>query len=142
MEPAITKVLAIENNASLSDLLKSLLNESGLDLIGEANNADQALEMLAECTPDVIVMDIHLPDRCGLEIIPLVLERVPHAKIILLTDQDDLRYEKAAEEKGAHVCLRKDLIATALVMSIKWALETPFVQNPGDEFLFLMKEKV
>jgi DNA-binding NarL/FixJ family response regulator len=120
---------------------EALLEEPGLEVIGEASSVDHALRMLREAVPDVIIMDICLPERGGLEITPLLLEQAPQARVILLTEQGDSRYQRAAASNGASACVRKDLIATALVGTVKMVLEASFGARQ-DEPLSLMKEKL
>ena len=136
------KFLSVEHNNALGNLIKqALVSVPTLELAWETTTVAQALGVLREATPAVIILDIHLPDMCGLDAIPLMLERAPQAKVILLTDEDDVRYQRAAESNGVHACLRKDFIATALVMSIKRVLGTRFAQNQGDDMHF-MKERM
>ena len=118
-----TRLLLAENHGPLAGLLKeTLLGEPGLELIGEAVNAQAALALLAEARPDVVILDLNLPDMCGLEAIPLLLEGMPSAKVLLLTDQDDQRYQQAAARNGASACVRKDRIASDLVPAVRRAL--------------------
>jgi len=136
------KVLSVQENTALASLMKQALSsEPELELAWETTSVSQALNVLSKVTPDVIIMDIHLSEMCGLDAIPRMLEQAPQAKVILLTDEDDRRYQRAATSNGAHACIRKDLIATALVMSIRKVLKTPFGRSQGDELL-LMKENV
>jgi DNA-binding NarL/FixJ family response regulator len=114
------KLLIVENNTSLVDMMKAVSSgEPGLEVIGVAGSASAALRMLREAVPDVIVTDIHLPDMSGLDVTSRMLEKAPQVKVILLTDEGDLRYQGAATRNGASACLRKDLIATDLVATVK-----------------------
>ena len=117
---ASIKLVSVEPHPSLSDQIRqSLLNVLGFEIIGEARNAAQAVNLLTDRVPDVVITDIHLPDMCGLQAIPLLLGKAPQAQVILLTDQDDERYAKAAEKYGASACLRKDMIGTGLPRLVK-----------------------
>jgi DNA-binding NarL/FixJ family response regulator len=121
MVPA--KLLLIESHPSLARLLReALLKESGLELIGEANSARAALALLEVVNPDVVILDLNLTDMCGLEVIPLLLKRASSSRVILLIDQDDQRYYQTAVRKGAWACIRKALVATDLVPTVKRAL--------------------
>jgi len=114
------KLLLVESHTSLARLLKeTLLKESGLELIGEATSAQAALVLLRGVNPDIVILDLNLADMCGLEAIPLILERVPSTRVILLVDQDDPRYHETAARKGASDCLHKALLATELIPAVK-----------------------
>lgn len=117
------KLLSIENHASLASVLREMiLREPGLELVGEAGSAATALELLPQVEPDAVILDINLPDMCGLEVIPLILAQLPSTRVILLTSHDDPRYQQAAAEKGACACIRKELIATCLIPAVKQSL--------------------
>lgn len=119
------ELFSIENTPFLSSSIDRLLDESGFTLVGSATSVRQALGMLARHAPDVVIIDIHLPDMCGLDAIPLVLQQAPRAKIILLTDHNDARYQQAATENGAQACLKKTRIGSDLVPLLKQIMETP-----------------
>ena len=118
------KLLVVEPSVSLANSLRQVLvNDCGLELVGQVSSATQALGFLACLRPDVIVMDVQLPDMGVLEAISLTIEKSPQVKIILLADHSESRYLTAALRYGASACLRKDLIATDLVRVVKIALK-------------------
>lgn len=136
------KLLSVQHNTALASLLKQALSsEPELELAWETASVSQALHVLSEVAPDAIILDIHPPDMCGLKAIPLMLGRAPRAKVILLIDEDDTRYQRAAKSNGVHACLRKDAIATALVALVERVLAIPFAQSQSDELL-LVKERM
>ncbi len=112
-----------------------------MQVVGEAGTVDQALVLMQDRVPEILIVDIHLPDLCGLEAIPLALAKAPRAKVILLTDEDDPRYQRAAESNGVHTCIRKDLIANALVTLVRQWSEKPRAPSQSTELL-LMKERM
>jgi DNA-binding NarL/FixJ family response regulator len=117
------KVLIVESNPALANLLTQIFSVTrDLELVGAAPRAARALELLAATRADVVVMDALLPDMGILEAISLALEKSPHAKIILLTDDAESRYQIAAARYGASACIRKDRIATDLIQVVLAAL--------------------
>jgi DNA-binding NarL/FixJ family response regulator len=82
-----------------------------------------ALSGLLTNQVDAVIVDLNVDDMCGLGAIPLILEKAPSSKVILLIDQDDHRYYEAAAKKGACACVRKHLIATELVPTLYDVLE-------------------
>lgn len=114
------KLLVVEPSVSLANSLRRVLdNGCGPELVGHAPSATYALGLLACSHPDVVVMDVLLPDMGVLEAISLAIEKSPQVKIILLADHSESRYLTAALRYGASACLRKDQIATQLVPLIR-----------------------
>ncbi len=119
MGPSI-KLLCVENHGPLARLIQEVLEkEPGLAVVGQAESICAALELLDELWPDVVILELHLPDMCALEAIPLFRQRAPQVRVILLTDHDDPRYDQAAADRGAVGCVRKDLLATHLAPIVK-----------------------
>ncbi|MBI5650329.1 MAG: response regulator transcription factor [Chloroflexi bacterium] len=117
------KLLIVESNPALANVLKQIfLATRDLELVGAVTSATRALQVLAETRADVVVMDALLPDMGILEAISLALEKSPYAKIILLTDGAESRYQIAAMRYGASACIRKDRIATDLIQVVLAAL--------------------
>ncbi|MBI4786014.1 MAG: response regulator transcription factor [Chloroflexi bacterium] len=115
MEITRIKLVSVEPHPSLCEQIRRALQRVlGFEIIGEAPNAEQAVKLLADRAPDVVIADIHLPDMCSLQAVPLWLGKAPQAQVILLTDEDDERYTRAAKKNGASACLRKDRIGTGL----------------------------
>jgi DNA-binding NarL/FixJ family response regulator len=115
------QVLIVEHNPSLSHLLMQVLvGEHEFELVGHASQVTHALRSLSVKQPDIIVLDVLLPDMGVLEAISLLIERSPRAKIILLADRDEARYHRSAVRYGATACIRKDHIATQLIPLVKY----------------------
>ncbi len=112
------RLLLVEHNAPLTCQIRQICREAGLAVVGEATCAAHAFALIPQIAPDVILMDVLLPDMGVLEAIPLALAHAPAAKVILLADDDETRYQSATERIGACACLRKDLIATELAQLV------------------------
>lgn len=90
-----------------------------LELIAEADNGDSALEQIEQLAPDLVMLDIAMPGRDGLEVLKLSreLEQVP--EIIVVTSYDDNAYLERALELGASAYLLKDSASEELVSCLK-----------------------
>lgn len=120
-------VLIVEDNPALRITLKSLLSFQFPSLeVGEASSGAEALSEFRAKAPFLIIMDIRLPDKSGLEITREIKQKSPETEIIILTSHDMPEYREAALLCGAsHFMTKGDvgigeitsLVASALKMS-------------------------
>ena len=90
----------------IAELLK---HRKDVEVVGEASDGLEALEVARETLPDVILMDIQMPKCDGLEGIVLIKREMPHVKIIMLTASDDNQHLFKAIKSGAQGYLLKNL---------------------------------
>ena len=81
---------------------------SDVEIVGEADGADAALEALAAAAPDVVLLDAMMPKVDGYELAPQVREVVPGARLVLLTAHVDDMVRSRAEQAGIDHVLGKD----------------------------------
>lgn len=86
-----------------------LVRRPDMEVVGEANNGEEALEVAREVLPDVILMDINMPVCNGLEATRHIKREMPHVKIVMLTVSDDDKHLFEAIKSGAQGYLLKDL---------------------------------
>jgi two-component system, NarL family, response regulator NreC len=112
--------LIADDNPLVRSAIRLLL-ESHFDWIicGEAANGFEAVEQAAALKPNVILLDISMPDLDGLTAVPLIRQRAPEAEIIILTLHESLDMARTAASKGATVYIAKSLITDALVPAIE-----------------------
>ena len=111
---AMTLVIA-DDHALFRDSLKSLLIASGLEVIGEAANGAEAVEQARSARPDVILMDLAMPEMDGLTATRLISAELPEVKVVILTasTEDEDLFE--AIKSGAEGYLLKDLEADPFI---------------------------
>lgn len=106
MEP--TSILIVDDHAVLRMGLASLLNnQPGFKVVADAENADEALAKAAQHHPDVVVMDLMIPGRNGVEITRELIAREPNAEILVLTSYSTSTGIAAAIEAGAKGAILK-----------------------------------
>ena len=96
-----------------------LSKEPGWEICGEASDAAQALQKASELSPDLILLDISMPDGSGLEAARQIRQKIPHVKILMMSHHDATQFEKSAIESGADGCIDKARLALDLVAMIK-----------------------
>ena len=90
-----------------------------MEIVGEAANGRQAIDRAIELQPDIILMDIAMPDMNGLEATERIKKQWPQARVLLLTVHDDREYLFHALDAGASGYVLKEAEAQELVMAIQ-----------------------
>src|SRR5687768_291072 len=87
------RVVLVDDHTMLRHGLRQTLLEHGLDVIGEASNGRSGAELAIELKPDVVVMDLDMPQMNGIEATRAIIEREPGARILVFTvstNEDDV----------------------------------------------------
>jgi two-component system response regulator NreC len=120
IEPATLKVLVVDDHAVVRTGLKLLLNtEDGIEVVGEAANADEAILRAKLLEPDIVLMDVVMPGRSGIEATAELHELLPETKVLMLSMQDDPSYVRQAFAAGAHGYVLKEAADTELVRAVR-----------------------
>jgi len=117
--PAPIRVLVVDDHALFRRGLEMVLaQEPDIDVVGEAGDGAEAVELAADLLPDVILMDIRMPRRSGIEACSAIKEVVPSAAIVMLTISDEEADLFEALKAGATGYLLKEIsideVATAI----------------------------
>ena len=114
------RVLIVDDHAVVRAGLALLLNaEEDLETVGEAGTAKDAIFEARSSKPDVILLDVVMPDQSGLEVVPQLLREQPETKVLMLSMQDDPRYVREAFEAGASGYVLKEAADVELVAAIR-----------------------
>ena len=114
------KVLLVDDQQILAEGIKSVLETSReVEVVGIASDGVQAVEKCALLKPDVVLMDIRMPNMNGMVATKRIKEAHENIKIIVLTTFDDSDYILSAINNGASGYLLKDIGATALIDAVK-----------------------
>jgi len=126
------KVLVVDDQSLVRQGLRALLElESDLDVVGEAENGQVAINLIPKLCPDVILMDIRMPVVDGVAATKEITQNFPNIKILVLTTFDDDEYVAAAIKYGAMGYLLKDTPSEELAAAIR-ALHKGYTQlGPG-----------
>ena len=104
MEGMDHTVLIVDDQAAFRRLARALLEADGFVVVGEAGDAAQALEAAHRLAPDVVLLDVRLPDASGVEVARLMLAWSAPPTVVLTSTAD---YERAAGECGAQGFISK-----------------------------------
>ena len=100
------------------------------EIVGTAGNGRELLRRSSDLKPDVVVLDIGMPDMNGIEAARQIATLVPKAKIVFVTQQLDADYVRAAFQAGGHGYVSKQSASTELLAAIQMALEGKYYVTP------------
>jgi len=105
------RIVIADDHALFRDSLRSLLAARDMDVVGEARTGKEAIELAWKLKPDVVLMDLMMPEMDGLEATKRLAAELPEVKVIVLTASDDESNLFEAIKSGAKGYLLKDLEA-------------------------------
>ena len=113
------KLLIVDDNDLFVSALEGLLeSEASLQVVGRAADGAAAAELAADLQPDVVLMDLSMPNVDGFEATALIREESPETAIVVLTGSDDPADQERAKTAGAAGYVTKDRILGELVSTI------------------------
>ncbi|MBP7964343.1 MAG: response regulator transcription factor [Caldilineaceae bacterium] len=116
---SIRIVLADDHPVVRMGLRALLESEPDIQVVGEANNGVEALELVASLTPDIVIMDISMPEMDGMEATRRIRDSFPETKVLILTVHAQERYLFPVLKAGAAGYVLKSTIDTRLVDAIR-----------------------
>jgi DNA-binding NarL/FixJ family response regulator len=118
-------VLTVDDDHVFRRVLNGLLvQDAAFDLVGEADNGEEAVRAALELQPDVVLMDITMPQVNGLDATRRIKACQPGTKVVILTVHNDVNYEHAAMENGADAFIPKKRLGSDLLPTIHRLLES------------------
>lgn len=114
------RLLLADDHAVLRAGLRVLLNaQPDMEVVGEAGDGHEAVYKARELKPDIILLDITMPGKGGLEVIAEIIEENPGIKVLVLTMHDDESYLKKVLKSGASGYVLKKVADTELLSAIR-----------------------
>ncbi len=114
------RVLIVEDQAVVREGLAAILSyQSDIEVVGQAKDGIEAVEMLEGALPDVILLDLVMPRQDGLTTIPILKEKLPDVHILVLTSFADNERVYQAIKSGAEGYMLKDATHTQLLQGIR-----------------------
>lgn len=114
------RVLVVDDHAILRDGIRSLLEtQEDIRVVGEASNGREAVERVKELLPDVVLMDVAMPEMNGLEATQVIKSQYPQVQVLILTQHDDQEYVEPLLRAGASGYVLKRSGGHEVLMAIR-----------------------
>ena len=133
-------IVIVDDHELLRTGTRQILSEAeGMEVVAEAADAAQAIEAVSATRPDIVLVDIRLPDRNGIELAKLIIEQSPSTRVVILSAYDDEDYVRAAMDAGVAGYLLKTMPGDELVRAVRAAasgvtvLDSAVTSNLGRE---------
>lgn len=136
----MAKILIVDDESSILESLEMFLGEKGHEVY-KAASGGEGVDLFGRCTPDVVILDIRLPDLNGLDVLSQMQGNNPPAKVIMMTAFHDMETTIQAMKRGAYDYIHKPLDADEVEKSVERALhvlevdrQTPVVENRSKDY--------
>jgi two-component system response regulator NreC len=114
------RVILVDDHPVVRSGLRHVLDSAeGIEVVGEAGDSQHAIFEARAKKPDVVLLDVVMPGRSGIETIPDVLRDAPDAKVLILSMQDDPHYVREAFAAGASGYILKEAADTDLITAVR-----------------------
>lgn len=128
----IIRILIVDDQNLIRETIQMYLEqEPDLKVVGYAEDGNGALEQIAQLDPDVVILDLEMPDMDGLTAIQIIRDRFKDLKILVLSSHDDQEHINQAIEAGAKGYLTKGTPATELAQAVRSVKQGYFQLGPG-----------
>jgi DNA-binding NarL/FixJ family response regulator len=126
------RLMLVDDHAVLRDGLRNIISlVDDIEVVGEAVSGDDALLQVEKCKPDMILMDINMPMKNGVEVTGILKKKYPHIKILVLTMHSHEEYFMSAIREGADGYLLKDAPSDQVVEAIRTVARGESVIHPS-----------
>lgn len=95
------KVMIVDDTAFMRLALKTMLEKNGYEVVAEAVNGADAIKKYREHAPDIVTMDITMPEMTGIEALKVILQNNPQAKVVMISAMGQESFVKEAIVSGA-----------------------------------------
>ncbi|RAM53173.1 MAG: DNA-binding response regulator [Hapalosiphonaceae cyanobacterium JJU2] len=126
------RLLLVDDQTLIRDGIRAMLNlEADLEVVGTADNGENAIAQVKVLEPDVVLMDIRMPVMDGREATGIISQQFPNIKVIVLSTFDDDEYIADAMRAGAKGYLLKDMPSEELAQAIRFVHKGYTQMGPG-----------
>lgn len=134
------RLLIVDDHSILRAGLMALLNaETEMEVVGEAGDENSAVTLAVEKQPDVVLMDISMPDGGGIEATRRIKQLVPEARVLILTVHEDKGLMQEAIRSGAMGYILKRAIKSELINAIYTVMRNELYLHPAMARLLLLE---
>jgi two-component system chemotaxis response regulator CheY len=123
-------VLIVDDNEMTRALLRTILSSAGYKVVAEASNSKNGLEQVLKNKPDIVCLDILMPDGSGIEVLKQVATELPKTIVLMVTGKHDVETVKECLENGAKGFIIKPFNASIVLKTVKDAVLRAGQQPP------------
>jgi DNA-binding NarL/FixJ family response regulator len=126
----VIRVLLCDDAEAMRIALRAVLDlRDGVEVVGEARNGIEAVELASSLQPDVVLLDLTMPGKDGFEALPELRRAAPEARVVILSGHESRPIEEAAR-RGAEQFLLKGADPDAIVAAVEEAAAGPKLESP------------
>ena len=129
-EPAI-RLLVVDDHLMVREGLRSMLSGEEIEIVGEASTGSEAIRIAADLSPQVVLLDLELPDMDGLTVLRQIKEITPALPVLVVTMHDDPALVRRAVRAGAAGYVLKGIGRAELLASVRAVRNGESVLDPG-----------
>ncbi|WP_233218946.1 response regulator [Adhaeribacter arboris] len=117
------RILIVDDSFYMRTMLKNMLTDAGYEVVGEAPNGQTALQLARETNPDLITLDVILPDNTGLDVLKGIKKEQPNMKVIIVSAVGQEVIVNEAVENGAFSYIVKPFSEEKVLETVSNALK-------------------
>jgi DNA-binding NarL/FixJ family response regulator len=126
---AIKVLLADDHRLILAGIRRALEEVEDLEVVGEAESGSQVLPLIHQTNPDIVLLDLRMPDMSGLACLDSIRQRYPEVKVVILSAFNDPEHIQAAFQRGATAYIVKSVNPVDLPSALRQALDQTVYQG-------------
>ncbi len=127
------RVLIVDDIAETRENIKKLLQfETDIEVVGAARSGKEGIQLAQELDPDVVLMDINMPDIDGISATEIIRQKTPYIQVVILSVQSDQNYMRRAMLAGARDFLTKPPMGDELISAVRRAAENARTERSKD----------
>ena len=126
---SIKVLLADDHRLILAGIRRALEEVEDLEVVGEAESGSQVLPLIHQTSPDIVLLDLRLPDMSGLACLDSIRQRYPEVKVVILSAFNDPEHIQAAFQRGATAYIVKSVNPVDLPSALRQALDQTVYQG-------------
>ena len=130
--PGKIRILTVDDHPLILEGIANLIQKQpDMEIVGEASNGREAVELATKLTPDVVVMDVAMPELNGIEATRRLMEGAPHTRVLALSMHKDSVYVREILRAGARGYLLKDAIDIDFLTAVRAIARGEGYVSPG-----------
>ncbi len=132
MTPEAVRVVLVDDHDLLRRGIRTMLeSETNIEVVGEASDGDKALPLVEESLPDVVLVDVIMPNKDGIEATREIKDSFPHVAVVVLTGHDEQRFVFDALKAGASGYMLKTAELEEVVATVRSAAKGEAKLDPS-----------